>query len=321
MHSRKRRRIGSPRRAAGFRSAAPNYRAQADFDAPLKGLVGCGGSAGASKPLSAIRQAAYIAMTQISLFLAGVFAVTWTLCLLLRPAAEQGGLTVLLAWLLPTVWAPTIIALAVTFLSNGVAGVKREVGRLRFSSGSGRWFAVGAAFPPLATALAIVSARAAGDSGPFTPSSAILTMVMFQLMTGALGEELGWRGFLLPRIGKRFGAMAAAWLMAILWSLWHIAGFFLPGTPHYQLIPLVPFLLFTVFFGFCLAFIFNRTGESILATILAHLALNVSLGAGGVQLSSPVFWWVLVGIYGAFALVISRIGMPPGASLARTHEG
>ena len=214
---------------------------------------------------------------------------------------------ILLAWLLPTVWAPTIIALAVTLLSSGVAGVKQEFGRLRFGHGSGRWFAVGTAFPLVATALAVWSARAAGDPGPFTPSSAIPMMVIFQLMTGAVGEELGWRGFLLPRLGKRFGVMTAAWLMAILWSLWHIAGFFFPGTPHYQLIPIVPFLLLIVFFGFYLAFIFNRTGDSVLATILAHLALNISLGAGGVQLSSPVFWWVLVGIYGAFALVITRI--------------
>lgn len=253
-------------------------------------------------------------MTQISIFLVGVFAVTWALCLLLRPIADQGGLTILLAWLLPTVWAPTIIALAVTFFSNGVAGLKLEVGRLRFAGCSGRWFTAGALFPPLATALAIWSARAAGDSSPFTPLSAIPVMVIIQLMTGAVGEELGWRGFLLPRIGKRFGAMAAAWLMAILWSLWHIAGFLFPGTPHHQLIPLVPFLLFSAFFGVYLAFIFNRTGGSILATILAHLALNISLGVGGVQLSSPVFWWGLVGIYGALALVITRTGMVPDSS-------
>jgi membrane protease YdiL (CAAX protease family) len=256
-------------------------------------------------------------MTQVSLFLTGVFAVTWALCLLLRPAAEQGGLTVLLAWLLPTVWAPTIIASVVTLWSDGVAGVRKEFRRLRYVGGTGRWFAVGAAFPAVATAVAVCSARVADEAGPFTPASAILMVVTFQLMTGALGEELGWRGFLLPRLGKRFGVVAAAWLMAVLWSLWHIAGFFFPGTPHYQLIPMAPFLLFIVLFGFYLAFIFNRTGESILATILAHLTLNISLGAGGVQLSSPVFWWVLVGMYGMFALLISRIGMSPGDSLER----
>jgi hypothetical protein len=43
---------------------------------------------------------------------------------------------------------------------------------------------------------------------------------------------------------------------------------------------------------------FYRTGESVLAPILAHLSLNITLGAGGVRLSSVVFWWVMVGVYG-----------------------
>src|SRR5688500_18884301 len=112
-------------------------------------------------------------MTQISLFLTSVFAVTWALCLLLRPAAEQGGLTVLLAWLLPTVWAPTIVAVVVTLWSNGTAGVRREFRRRRYTPGTGRWFAVGAAFPVVATGVAVCSARVAGEAGPFTLSSAM----------------------------------------------------------------------------------------------------------------------------------------------------
>ena len=83
---------------------------------------------------------------------------------------------------------------------------------------------------------------------------------------------------------------------------------------------MAPFLLFIVLFGFYLAFIFNRTEESILATIFAHLTLNISLGAGGVQLSPPLFWWVLVGIYGTFALLIAKIGMSPSDSLERAAE-
>ena len=64
-------------------------------------------------------------------------------------------------------------------------------------------------------------------------------------------------------------------------------------------------LLFTALFGFFLAFVFNRTGESVLATMLAHLSLNITMGIGGVQLSSIVFWRTLVAIFGALALLIT----------------
>jgi len=246
-------------------------------------------------------------------FLTGVYAVTWILCLVLRPAAEQGGLTTLLAWLLPTVWAPTLLALVIALLSTGMAGVKEELGRLRVGRGFGRWMFIAMVVPPLITATAVWSGRAVGDAAPLIPSSAILMMVIFQLITGALGEELGWRGFLLPRLGTRMGATAAAWLMAVLWSAWHIPAFFFPGTPQHALIPPVPFLMFIALFGFCLAFLFRRAGGSILPTIVAHLALNVSLGAGGVQLSSPTFWWAMVGMSAICALLATRAGVSPDA--------
>jgi membrane protease YdiL (CAAX protease family) len=153
--------------------------------------------------------------------------------------------------------------------------------------------------------IAVFIARAAGDAAPFIPSAAIPMMVVLQVLTGAVGEELGWRGFLLPRLGKRFGSLTAGWLTAILWSLWHVAGFFFPGTPQHDLMPRVPSLLFVVMFGVFLAFLFNRTGQSIIATILAHLSLNITLGAGGVLLSSLVFSWIMLTVYTSVGVLIT----------------
>jgi hypothetical protein len=103
--------------------------------------------------------------------------------------------------------------------------------------------------------------------------------------------------------------------MVTLWSSWHIAGFFFPGTPQHMMPPLLN-LLFIVFFGVFLAGIFNRTGESVLATMLAHLSLNIGLAMGGVRLSSLWLWWTLVAVFGAVALAIttaSRTAQPATA--------
>jgi uncharacterized protein len=254
------------------------------------------------QPLTALRRSS---MTRIALFLVTVYGLAWSLMFILRPFAAQGEQWPALVWLLPVVWSPTIVALLLTRSAEGAGAVGKEIRtRLSHTRGSGRWLILAAIVPASAVAIAVFTARVAGDGSPLIPSAAIPVMLVVQLVTGAVGEELGWRGFLLPRLGKRFGEMAAAWVMAILWSLWHVAAYFFPGMPHYAMPP-VSSLLSVALFGFSLAFVFNRTGESVLATMLAHLSLNVAMGIGGVQLSSVVFWRTLVGIFGALALFIA----------------
>lgn len=247
-------------------------------------------------------------MVQIWFFLSLVFGVTWTICLFLRSIASQGELWTVLAWLFPTVWSPTLVAVMLLRSAGGAAGVREEIrARLTYRHGSGRWFILAGVVPPCAAGLAVFTARAAGDGGPFLPTAALPVMVVLQAVTGAVGEEFGWRGFLLPRLVKKFGEMTAAWAMSILWSLWHVAAIFVPGTPHHDLMPPIPSLLFTTLFGTFLAFVFSRTRGSVLVTMLAHLSVNVASGLGGVRLSSIVYWWTLVGVYTAIAFLITVV--------------
>ncbi|GAC1458883.1 MAG: hypothetical protein PVSMB1_08780 [Gemmatimonadaceae bacterium] len=252
-------------------------------------------------------------MKAASLFLIILFGVTWTLGFLWRSPGAPHSLWEVLATLLPTVWAPTIIALILTGSMEGPAGVRKEIkARLSYRRGSARWLVLATILPILAMLIAVYSARAAGDGASFISPADILTMIGLQVVTGAVGEELGWRGFLLPRLTKRFSETAAAWVMAILWSFWHVPAWFNPALPH-RTMPLISTLLFIALFGFFLAFVFNRTGESVLATILAHLSLNIMTGVGGVRLSSVVFWRTLAGVFGAFALLITyhvRVSYP-----------
>ena len=214
----------------------------------------------------------------------------------------------ILAWLLPSVWAPTITAL-ILIRSEGAGAVSEELrARLKLPRGAGRWMLAAGIMPPAVMAAAIFIARAAGEGAPFAPIGSIPVMIALQLVTGAVGEEVGWRGFLLPRLGKMHGRITAAWTMGILWSLWHLPAFFFPGMPH-SMMPMIPNLMLAAFFGVFMAFVFNRAGESVLVTMLAHLSLNIASGFGGVQITSTVYWWTLAGIFGAVALLVSSKGV------------
>jgi uncharacterized protein len=57
------------------------------------------------------------------------------------------------------------------------------------------------------------------------------TIGMAQSMATALGEEIGWRGFLTPRLTALLGFVAATLLTGLIWAAWHLPLLFLG---HYQ---------------------------------------------------------------------------------------
>jgi hypothetical protein len=94
--------------------------------------------------------------------------------------------------------------------------------------------------------------------------------------------------------------------MALLWSLWHVAGIFFPGTPL-QVAPIALFLTTVVLMGVFLAFVFDRTSGSVLPSMIAHLCLNVTLGLGGAPPSSLALWWTMVSMLGVAALIATFV--------------
>jgi uncharacterized protein len=242
-------------------------------------------------------------MIEVALFVIGLFALPWLVKALLPP--PSGTLASFLVSFLPTVWTPTVLAIVFIVARAGSAGLRRELAaRLRYSSGSGRWIALSAAVPVVAVALVVFSTRAAGDGAPFIESSALMQAIVLQVVTGAVGEELGWRGFLLPRLARFAGKTSAVWIMGVLWSLWHVPAFFDRSLPHYFM-PMAVVLPCIACFGAFVGCVFFRAGDSILPTISAHLSLNIMLALGGASLTSPLYWGILVAIFGAVAVFLT----------------
>ena len=89
------------------------------------------------------------------------------------------------------------------------------------------------------------------------PMPAWLTIFLYFLFTATisvimdlatvLGEEIGWRGFLVPELAKRHGFAATAIISGLIWALWHypllLAGDYHPETPVWFYLPLFTLLL------------------------------------------------------------------------------
>ena len=91
----------------------------------------------------------------------------------------------------------------------------------------------------------------------------------------ALIEEVGWRGYALPRLQKRYGALIASLLLGLLWGSWHLPQWFIPATGQADKWPFAIFLLHTIAFSILLTWLYNRSAGSLWPVILAHAAFNL----------------------------------------------
>jgi membrane protease YdiL (CAAX protease family) len=234
-------------------------------------------------------------------FISATYAITWSACLLLRQAMAAGQLWAFWTFLFVTVWSPTLVAIATSLSFEGTRGV-RNLLRLLFRplSRSRSWYFIAVGLPPAGVAIAVAVARQLHSSSQFYPLAALPFTIGLQLTTGAIGEELGWRGFLLSQLQTKLSQRTSAILMGTLWALWHLPSFFFPGMPQQQMPP-AAFLLMVAAFAIFLALLFVRTNGHLLSTMLAHFSLNLSLAVGGARIGA-VFLWSLASIFSVVAI-------------------
>jgi len=93
---------------------------------------------------------------------------------------------------------------------------------------------------------------------------------------GPLQEEFGWRGYALDRLQEKYNALVSSVMLGFIWGLWHLPLFFMPRQEMYYNVPILGFILGTIFFSIIFTWIYNNTSRSILAVLLLHTTGNLS---------------------------------------------
>src|SRR5215208_4588713 len=190
--------------------------------------------------------------------------------------------------------SPLIAALIVIPLTQGWAGL-RELGS-RMIRWRVRWYwyvlAIGL---PLAVLLLTAALNVAlGASAPSLASygsvSTILLVFAVRLLNpgdGALGEEPGWRGFALPGLQRTLSPLVSTLILGVLVTGWHVPLLFLEEGGLQPSI-IVGLLLGTLAVTFWYTWLFNRTGGSVLITLVSH-AVQGTITIGGLWSSGADF--------------------------------
>jgi membrane protease YdiL (CAAX protease family) len=141
----------------------------------------------------------------------------------------------------------------------------------------------------------------------------VFVVVPLVNMLAAIGEELGWRGYLWARLAP-LGPRRAALLIGVIWGVWHAPliamGYNYPDAPV-----LGPLLMtgFALAYGVPLAWLRIRSG-SVWPAALAHGAVNADAGVMVVFLTpasrlvgTPIGWVALIPA-ALFAVALLRFG-------------
>lgn len=103
------------------------------------------------------------------------------------------------------------------------------------------------------------------------PIYSLIWLVPLMIIGGGL-EEIGWRGYLLPKLLEKFSPAISTLIVGIVWGIWHLPMWFVVGTPQ-QNLQFIPFTLGCIATSFIMTPLYCKT-RSIWLCILAHAVNN-----------------------------------------------
>ena len=248
-----------------------------------------------------------------------VCAVTWAFYYIARGIQDPAARAVVFHL---GVFTPGILAVVFTALERRGPGVKELTSRLFRVDVPARWFVF--AFTYMAAAKLITALVFRGLYGRWPPFGSepwylIAAATVFStLIGGQAGEELGWRGYALPRLGSRLGLRSAALIIGVVWAVWHLPLFYwFPIADTYgQSFP--TYAIGVVALSVAMTWLYAHAHRSLFLMMLMHSAINQSVGivssavpgaTNALALSTSPIAWITVGVLWTFAL-FALITMP-----------
>jgi membrane protease YdiL (CAAX protease family) len=249
----------------------------------------------------------FIRRHPVATFYTLVFAISWGgIVLILGPdGLFSTGATMPLAGGAALLAGPSISGVLLTVLVDGKSGLRRLVSRLRKWRVGARWYAVALLTGPLVMVATVFGLSLASPEFrvDFLTADNKLSIVVTGIVVGlSVGffEELGWTGFALPRLRRRYGVVTTGLVMGLLWSAWHFPMFAGTTDPTGTLpaAVVVAVLLFAWLppYRVLMVWVYDRT-ESLLIAMLMHVPISVtalvlaSVATSATALVVPVLIW------------------------------
>lgn len=210
-----------------------------------------------------------------------MFALTWPIDL-----ANSGILPIQFPFIMYLFlgWGFIVAAVTMTRLTLGKSGVISLLKRYMQWRVGWKWYVAALLIPTGLIALGVyINAALTGVAPDFSTVIAhkifgeaaylplfILPFFLVDLISN--GEEIGWRGYVLPRLQAKYSALISTLILGVIWGFWHLPKFL----SHWDAASFAWFMAHTISVAFLYTWLYNGTKGSLLLVSLFHAASNTA---------------------------------------------
>jgi membrane protease YdiL (CAAX protease family) len=231
---------------------------------------------------------------------------------------------------------PAVAACIMSYATGGTAGVRRLLSKLLVWRVGLVWYLFALVGVPLIITLGMLvlpgvwaSRQPLADPLGLLAEYAVFFIYPAMLVGGPLGEEIGWRGYALPHLQRKYGPLTASLVLGLMWTAWHWPIWFSGQWTQPTLANIGLYAGWLTAMTFIMTWVHNHVRASILMAVLLHTSMDAfpnvvlfPLFPSSVELAEPGCLVAYLGLFvgfGAAALVLiaatrGRLGVGRGAS-------
>jgi membrane protease YdiL (CAAX protease family) len=205
---------------------------------------------------------------------------------------------------------PSVLGIVLTAMVLGRGSLRKLLGRLLIWRVNPLWYLL-LVLGPAALVAGVLPLNALLGGPALSlgmPLVGVAIFLAFSIFPGsALGEEIGWRGYALPRLQSGRSALAASLIIGPIWALWHLP-LWLTGEPGRTPTLYAAFVVSTIALSVILTWVYNSTGGSLLMVVLLHATYNLPITLAiddlGSRATVPVLLYFGLLVVAAIVVVI-----------------
>ena len=209
-------------------------------------------------------------------------------------------------------FVPSLLGIFLTWKKEGLSGLRKLGQRIIQFNFGWRWYMFTFLIVIAGTAGQLMINKLLGNTFNVTLFLTQLGSFLPLLIFGPLSEEIGWRGYALPRLQKRWNALTSSLIVGVIWGLWHLPLFMMVGTSQHELgVPFIGFLVGFMANSILYTWLYNNTKQSIWSAILLHWLYTYAVVVGFTGVTrSPLYNWLEFLPYVTMAAIVVLIWKP-----------